>query len=54
VKLQYIPIDEKKIYILTKLLSRIKFAYLRDRLGIMEITPLDEREEMSLQVGREN
>jgi hypothetical protein len=54
VKLQYIPTDEKTTDILTKPLSRIKFAYLRDKLGIVEITPLAEREEMALQVGREH
>jgi hypothetical protein len=54
VKLQYIPTDEQTTDILTKPLSRIKFAYLRDKLGIVEITPLAEREEMTLQVGREH
>jgi hypothetical protein len=47
-KLQYIPTDELTADILTKPLSRIKFAYLRDKLGIVEITPLAEREEMAL------
>jgi hypothetical protein len=54
VELQYIPTDEQTTYILTKPLSRIKFAYLQDKLGIMEITLLVEREEMDLQVGREH
>jgi hypothetical protein len=54
VKLQYIPKDEETIDILTKPLSRINFAYFRDKMGIMEITPLVEREEMTLQVGREH
>jgi hypothetical protein len=54
VKLQYIPTDEQTTDILTKPLSRIKFTYLRDKLGIVEITPLAEKEEMDLQVGREN
>jgi hypothetical protein len=54
VKLQYIPTDGQTTDILTKPLSRIKFAYFRDKLGIMEITPLVEREEMTLQVGREH
>jgi hypothetical protein len=53
VKVQYIRTYEKTTDILTKPLSRIKFAYLRDKLGIMEITPLAEREEMALQDGRE-
>jgi hypothetical protein len=54
VKLQYISTDERTVDILTKPLSRIKFAYLRDKLVIVETTPLVEREEMALQVGREN
>ena len=54
VKLKYIPIDEKTIDILTKPLSRIKFAYFQENMGIMEITPLVEREEMTPQVGREH
>jgi hypothetical protein len=48
VKLQYIPTNEKTKNILTKPLSRIKFAYFRDKLGIVEINPLAEREEMTL------
>ena len=48
VNIQYISIDEKTIDILTNPLSRIKFAYLWYKLGIMEITPLAEREEMAL------
>jgi hypothetical protein len=43
--LQYISTDEKKIDILTKPLSKIKFSYLRDKLGLMEISPLVESEE---------
>jgi hypothetical protein len=54
VKLQYISTDEQTRDILTKPLSRIKFAYFRDKLGIVEITPLAEKEEMALQVGREH
>jgi hypothetical protein len=54
VKLQYISTDEQTTNILTKPLSRIKFAYLRDKLGIVEINPLAEREEMALQVGWEH
>jgi hypothetical protein len=54
VKLQYIPTNEQTIDILTKPLSRIKFAYFREKMGIVEITPLAEREEMTLQVGREH
>jgi hypothetical protein len=52
VKLHYIPTNEQTTDILTKLLSRIKFSYFRDKLGIVEITPLAKREEIALQVGR--
>ena len=45
VKLKYIPIDEKTADILTKPLSRIKFAYFREKMGIVEITSLAERED---------
>jgi hypothetical protein len=45
VKLEYIPIDEKTMDILTKPLSRIKFAYFREKMGIVEITPLTKRED---------
>jgi hypothetical protein len=45
VKLGYIPIDEQTTDILTKPLSIIKFAYFREKMGIMEITPLAERED---------
>jgi hypothetical protein len=34
VKLQYISTDEQVIDIRTKPLSRIKFAYLRDKMGL--------------------
>jgi hypothetical protein len=54
VVLQYISIDEQTIDILTNPLSKIKFAYLRDKLGLMEIAPLVEREEMTSSVGREH
>jgi hypothetical protein len=45
VKLQYISTDEQTTDILTKPLSRIKFAYFREKMGIVEITPLAERED---------
>jgi hypothetical protein len=45
VKLEYIPTDEQTADILTKPLSRIKFAYFREKMGIAEITPLAERED---------
>jgi hypothetical protein len=51
--LQHISTDEKTTDILTKPLSKIKFAYLRDKLGLVEISPLVEREEMNSLVGRE-
>jgi hypothetical protein len=41
----YIPTDEQTTDILTKPLSRIKFAYFREKIGIVEITPLAERED---------
>jgi len=53
VVLQYISIDEKTTYILTKPLSKIKFSYLRDKLGLVDIYPLVERDEMTSLVGRE-
>jgi hypothetical protein len=52
--LQYIATDEQTTDILTKPLSKIKFAYLRDKLGLMDISSLVEREEMTSLVGREN
>jgi hypothetical protein len=45
VKLEYIPTDEQTENILTKPLSKIKFAYFREKMGIVEITPLTERED---------
>ena len=45
VKLEYIPTDEQTTDILTKPLSRIKFTYFREKMGIVEITPLTERED---------
>jgi hypothetical protein len=45
VKLEYIPTDDQTTDILTKPLSRIKFAYFREKMGIVEITPLAERED---------
>jgi hypothetical protein len=38
--LQYISTDEVIVDILTKPLSKIKFAYLRDKLRLMEIPSL--------------
>jgi hypothetical protein len=45
VNLKYIPTDEQTTDILTKPLSRIMFAYFREKMGIVEITPLTERED---------
>ena len=36
VKLQYLSTDEQTTYILTKPLSRVKFEYFRDKLGVVE------------------
>jgi len=36
VKLQYLSTDEHTIDILTKPLSRVKFEYFRDKLGVVE------------------
>ena len=46
VKLQYISTNDQVADILIKPLSKIKFVYLWDKMGLMEITPLVEREEM--------
>ena len=43
-KLQYIRTDEQIADILTKPLSRLKFVYFRDKLGVIENFPLVERE----------
>jgi hypothetical protein len=53
VVLQYISTDEQTADILSKPLSKIKFAYLRDKLGLVEIAPLVEREEKTSSVGSE-
>jgi hypothetical protein len=44
VKLYYISTDEKITYIMMKALSKGNFVYFRDKLGLVEITPLVERE----------
>jgi hypothetical protein len=54
VKLQYIITDEQVADILKNPLSGIKFAYLRDKMGLVEITPIVEREEMAPRVGMEH
>ena len=35
VNLQYIAIDEQVTDVLTKLLSKVKFVYFRDKLGVV-------------------
>jgi hypothetical protein len=44
VKLQYISTDEQIADILTKPLSKAKFVYFRDKLGVMQNVSLTERE----------
>jgi hypothetical protein len=44
ITLQYISTDEKIADILTKPLSKGKFVYFKDKLGLVEISPLVERE----------
>jgi hypothetical protein len=51
--LQYISTDEQTADILTKPMSKIKFAYLRDKLGLAEIALFAEREAITSSVGRE-
>jgi hypothetical protein len=53
VVLQYISTYEKTSDILTKPLSKINFSYLRDTLGLVEISPLVEREDMDSSFRRE-
>jgi hypothetical protein len=36
VKLQYIATDEQVADVLTKPLSRVKFEYFRDKLGVVQ------------------
>ena len=35
VKFQYVAIDEKVVDVLTNLLSKVKFEYFRDKLGVV-------------------
>ena len=35
VKLQYVPTEEQVADVLTKPLSRVKFEYFRDKLGVV-------------------
>ena len=36
VKLQYVPTDEHVVDVSTKPLSRVKFEYFRDKLGVIQ------------------
>lgn len=44
IRLEYISVDKQTTDILMKLFPREKFVYFRDKLGLVEITPLTERE----------
>ena len=35
IKLQYISMDEHVAYVLTKPLSRVKFEYFREKIGVV-------------------
>ena len=35
IKLQYVSIDEQVVHVLTKPLSRVKFEYFCDKLGVV-------------------
>jgi len=43
-RLQYVSNDEQIVYILTKPMSRVKFAYFKDKLGLVENASLSEKE----------
>jgi hypothetical protein len=42
--IQYISIDDQIYDIMMEPLSKVKSVYFKDKLGIVEITPLVERE----------
>jgi hypothetical protein len=44
VKLQYVVIDEQIVNVLTKPLSRMKFVYFRDKLGVVQKDVPSKRE----------
>jgi hypothetical protein len=44
VLMQYLPTDEQIADVLTKPLAKSKFEYFRDKLGVVENTPLVKRE----------
>jgi hypothetical protein len=41
---QYLPTDEQVADVLTKPLTKMKFEYFRDKLGVAENVSLTERE----------
>ena len=44
VKLQYMEMDEKIVDVLTKPLARVKFEYVRERLGVIQNETPQKRE----------
>jgi hypothetical protein len=44
VLVQYLPTDEQVVDVLTTPLTRTKFEYFHDRLGVVEDASLTERE----------
>ena len=44
VRLQYVTIDEQITDVLTKPLSRVKFEYFKDKLGVVQIDVPRKRE----------
>ena len=55
VVLQYISIDEKIADILVKPLSKMKkFVYLRNKLGLVEMTSLLKKEDITPRLGGSN
>lgn len=47
IQLKYVNTDQQVADILTKPLSKVKFVYFKDRLGIVENETLIERESQS-------
>ena len=44
ISLRYVPTNEQTADVLTKPLSKTKFEYFRDKLGVVENAPLTKRE----------
>ena len=44
ISLRFVPTNEQTADVLTKPLSKTKFEYFRDKLGVVENAPLVERE----------